>query len=144
MDITPIPMFEAKNKLPFFVHKAETEGPVFISRRNKTVGVILSIDEYNKLLLAKPKRTILEAAAEFRKKVDDTLTDEEIDLIEDNLNDLLGLEDFSLPTLEISVGADEQDVADIFGAIEKELKLTKQKFAVNEGKTSKLINICVS
>ena len=42
------------------------------------------------------------------------LTDEEIDLIEDNLNDLLGLEDFSLPTLEITVGADEQDVADIF------------------------------
>ena len=42
------------------------------------------------------------------------LSDEELDLIEDNLNDLLGLEDFSLPTLEISVNADEQDVADIF------------------------------
>ena len=84
MDTTPIPMFEAKNKLPLFVHKAETEGPVFISRRNKTVGVILSIDEYNKLLLAKPKRTILEAAAEFRKKVDGTLTDEEIDRILNN------------------------------------------------------------
>ena len=41
MDTTPIPMFEAKNKLPLFMHKAETEGPVFISRRNKTVGVIL-------------------------------------------------------------------------------------------------------
>ena len=84
MDTTPIPMFEAKNKLPLFMHKAETEGPVFISRRNKTVGVILSIDEYNKLLLAKPKRTILEAAAEFRKKVDDSLTDEEIDRIFNN------------------------------------------------------------
>ena len=84
MDKTPIPMFEAKNKLPLFMHKAETEGPVFISRRNKTVGVILSIDEYNKLLLAKPKRTILEAAAEFRKNVDDSLTDEEIDRIFNN------------------------------------------------------------
>ena len=84
MDTTPIPMFEAKNKLPLFMHKAETEGPVFISRRNKTVGVILSIDEYNKLLLGKPKRTILEAAAEFRKKVDGTLTDEEIDRILNN------------------------------------------------------------
>ena len=42
------------------------------------------------------------------------MTDEEQDLIEDSLNDLLGLEDFSLPTLEISVNADEQDVADIF------------------------------
>lgn len=48
------------------------------------------------------------------KKGEPELTDEELDLIEDNLNDLLGLEDFSLPTLEISVSADEQDVADIF------------------------------
>ena len=84
MDTKPVPMFEAKNKLPLFMHKEETEGPVFISRRDKTVGVLLSIDEYNKLLLAKPKRTILEAAAEFRKNVDDTLTDEEIDRIFNN------------------------------------------------------------
>ena len=76
-----VPMYEAKNKLPLFMHQAETTGPVFISRRNKTVGVILSIEEYNKLISVKPKRTILEAAAEFRKKVDDTLTDEEIDRI---------------------------------------------------------------
>lgn len=48
------------------------------------------------------------------KKGESELTDEERDLIEDNLNDLLGLEDFSLPTLEISDNADEQDVADIF------------------------------
>ena len=67
MDTKPIPMFEAKNKLPLFMHKAETEGPVFISRRNKTVGVILSIDEYNKLLLAKPKRTILDTGSPLWK-----------------------------------------------------------------------------
>lgn len=48
------------------------------------------------------------------KKGEDALTDEDNDIIEDNLNDLLGLEDYSLPTLEISVNADEQDVADIF------------------------------
>ncbi len=76
-----VPMYEAKNKLPLFMHQAEKVGPVFISRRNKTVGVILSIDEYNKLISARPKRTILEAAAEFRKKVDGNLTDEEIDRI---------------------------------------------------------------
>ena len=76
-----VPMYEAKNKLPLFMHQAETSGPVFISRRNKTVGVLLSIEEYNKMVAAKPKRTTLEAAAEFRKKVDDTLTDEEIDRI---------------------------------------------------------------
>ena len=94
MDTKPIPMFEAKNKLPLFMHKAETEGPVFISRRNKTVGVILSIDEYNKLLLAKPKHTILEAAAEFRKNVDDTLTDEEIDRIFNNRDSWTDIDDY--------------------------------------------------
>ena len=94
MDTTPIPMFEAKNKLPLFVHKAETEGPVFISRRNKIVGVILSIDEYNKLLLARPKRTILEAAAEFRKKVDGALTNEEIDRIFNNRESWTDADDY--------------------------------------------------
>lgn len=54
----------------------------------------------------------LNAARE--KKGEDCLTDEQNDLIEDNLNDLLTLEDYSLPTLEISANADEQDVADIF------------------------------
>ena len=76
-----VPMYEAKNKLPLFMNQAENSGPVFISRRNKTVGVILSIDEYNALISAKPKPTILEAAAEFRKKVDGSLKDEEIDRI---------------------------------------------------------------
>lgn len=41
-----IPIFEAKNKLPFFVHKAETEGPVHLSRRNKEITVIISASEY--------------------------------------------------------------------------------------------------
>ncbi len=40
-----VPMYEAKNKLPFFVHQAEESGAVFITSRNKTVGVILSFDE---------------------------------------------------------------------------------------------------
>lgn len=54
----------------------------------------------------------LEEARE--KKGEPPLTDAECDLIEDNLNALLNLEDYSLPTLEISDNADEQDVADIF------------------------------
>ena len=61
------------------------------------------------------RRAYIKSLNEARvKKGNEELSDEEIDLIEDNLNDLLGLEDFSLPTLEITVGADEQDVADIF------------------------------
>lgn len=48
------------------------------------------------------------------KKSEPELSDTEEDYIENNLNDLLNLEDFSLPTLEISSNTDEQDVADIF------------------------------
>ena len=76
-----VPMYEAKNKLPLFMHQAEESGPVFVTRRNKTVGVILSFDDYNKMLSKKPKRTILEAAEEFRRK--STLTNEDIDKIFD-------------------------------------------------------------
>ena len=43
----------------------------------------------------------------------DRLTDVEEDLIENNINALLNLTDYSLPTLEISYDAPEEDVADI-------------------------------
>ena len=42
-----IPIFEAKNRLPYFIHKAETEGPVFLSRRGKNVAVIISQNEFD-------------------------------------------------------------------------------------------------
>ena len=78
-----IPIYEAKNKLPYFMHQAETVGPVFISRRNKTVGVLLSIDEYNNFIAMKPKGTILDRAAEFRRKTAGLFTDKQIDEIFD-------------------------------------------------------------
>ncbi len=78
-----VPMYEAKNKLPLFMHQAEETGPVFISRRNKPVGVILSFDDYNKLISNSHKKTILEAAEEFRRKTAGTLTNEDIDKIFD-------------------------------------------------------------
>jgi len=78
-----VPIYEAKNKLPFFIHQAETVGPVFISRRNKTVGVLISIDEYNRFIANKPKETILDRAAEFRRKTAGLFTDKQIDEIFD-------------------------------------------------------------
>ena len=78
-----VPIYEAKNKLPFFIHQAETVGPVFISRRNKTVGVLISIDEYNRFIAIKPKETILDRAAEFRRKTAGLFTDKQIDEIFD-------------------------------------------------------------
>ncbi len=32
-----VPIFEAKNKLPFYIHQAEESGPVFISRHTKSL-----------------------------------------------------------------------------------------------------------
>lgn len=67
-----IPIFEAKNKLPFYIHKAETEGPVRLSRHNKEVAVIISASEYDNLLLQLKNcmkgKSIVERAAAFRKR----------------------------------------------------------------------------
>lgn len=78
-----VPIYEAKNKLPLFMHQAEKTGPVFISRRNKTVGVLLSFEEYNRILAKGRKDTILDRAAEFRRKTAGLFTNEDIDRIFD-------------------------------------------------------------
>ena len=57
------------------------------------------------------------------------LTDEEEDLIEENINDLLNLGIYSLPTLKINAKADEEDVADIFVRVNSGgQKLTEKNF----------------
>ena len=53
-----VPIFEAKNRLPFFIHKAETEGPVAISRRNKEVAFIISKEDYEAMSVSKPKSIV--------------------------------------------------------------------------------------
>lgn len=78
-----IPIFEAKNKLPLFIHQAEESGPVFISRRNKNVAVILSIDAFNKLNADAKKPPIWERAKKLREQYAPDLTNEEIDKIFD-------------------------------------------------------------
>ena len=65
------------------MHQAKESGPVFISRRNQTVGVLLSINEYNRIIARGKKDTILERAAEFRRKTAELLSDEDIDRIFD-------------------------------------------------------------
>ncbi len=79
--MNPIPIFEAKNKLPLFIHQAEESGPVFISRHNKSVAVILSIDEFNKLTASAKKTPIWERAKKLREQYAPDLTNEEIDQI---------------------------------------------------------------
>lgn len=78
-----IPIFEAKNKLPFFVHKAETEGPVHLSRRNKEVAVIISASEYEDMVLQlknlKKGKTFIERVSVFRKRNEAFYEDDNFD-----------------------------------------------------------------
>ena len=60
------------------------------------------------------RRFIRDANEGRQKKALPLLTDQEEDVIENNINELLNLSEYSLPTLEINYNADEQDVADIF------------------------------
>lgn len=57
------------------------------------------------------------------------LTDNEEILVEDSINNLLDLEDYSLPTLKISSKADEEDVSEIFVRVNSGgQKLTEKNF----------------
>ena len=73
-----VPVFEMKNKLSFYLHKAETEGPVYISNRGKPAFILQTIEDYEEKVKSAPKeKTPFEVAAEMRKKFG--LTDEDFD-----------------------------------------------------------------
>ena len=55
----PIPIYEAKNKLPYFIHLSETDGLVPISRRNKVVAYIISSNEFEEMILKTGKKKSL-------------------------------------------------------------------------------------
>ncbi|MBO4706360.1 MAG: type II toxin-antitoxin system prevent-host-death family antitoxin [Spirochaetaceae bacterium] len=76
-----VPVFEAKNKLPFFIHLAETDGPVPISRHNQEVAYIVSKADYEEMMIAsKPQKSIVEKMQERRKKYG--LEDDDFDYTE--------------------------------------------------------------
>lgn len=89
-----IPIYEAKNKLTFYIHQAEKEGPVKLSRHNKDVAVIVSNDDYGKLLAlansTAKRKSFLERAQDFRERNADFYSDSEIDGIFGNLKDNSG------------------------------------------------------
>ncbi|MCR6545694.1 DUF262 domain-containing protein [Dehalobacterium formicoaceticum] len=65
--------------------------------------------------VAKFRKAYIKSANEGRGKNSlQDLTDDEEYTIEENINDLLNLGIYSLPTLKINAKADEEDVADIF------------------------------
>lgn len=65
--------------------------------------------------ISKLRKAFIKTANEGRVKNNKPeLTEDEEDLIEENINDLLNLGIYSLPTLKINSKADEEDVANIF------------------------------
>lgn len=61
------------------------------------------------------RKSFIRSVNESREKNgEELLTEEEEDIIEENINNLLNLGIYSLPTLKISSKADEEDVAEIF------------------------------
>ena len=70
---------------------------------------------HDNLEISKFRRTLISKINEGRKKNEKPeLTDEEQDRIEDNINALLSLRNYTIPTLRILSKADEEDVAEIF------------------------------
>ena len=80
--------------------------------------------------VSKFRKSFIRQANDGRKKNGrPELTDVEEDLIEENLNDLLNLGIYTLPTLKISAKVDEEDVAEIFVRVNSGgTKLTEKNF----------------
>ncbi len=71
----PIPVFEAKNRLPFYIHLAETDGIVPIARRKDVVAYIVSSDEFESMKSRDEKKTLVERIHDSR--ADFGLTDDD-------------------------------------------------------------------
>lgn len=106
---------------------------VFLAKENNTISAF--------------RRKYIRAVNEARDKKElEELTDEEQDRIENNINALLNLSEYSLPTLEISYDAREEDVADIFVRVNSGgQSLTENNFiqtliSVYENETNDQIN----
>ena len=60
-----VPIFEAKNKLPFYIHQAEEGSPVPVSRHNNVVAYIVSKEDFENATAPK-KKTLVERIQESR------------------------------------------------------------------------------
>ncbi len=70
---------------------------------------------HENLEISKYRRALIQKMNDGRKRNDlPELSDEEQDRIEDNINALLSLRNYTIPTLRILSKADEEDVAEIF------------------------------
>ena len=100
-------------------------------RNTEWISVVSSVFEADRNhSVSKFRKSFIRQANEGRRRNDrPELTDEEEDLVEENLNDLLNLGIYTLPTLKINSKADEEDVAEIFVRVNSGgTKLTEKNF----------------
>lgn len=75
---------EARNQFAAIVRDAEeTNQPVQVTRRGQPVAVILSAEEYAKLIANQPKRDFWQAYLAYKEKWQDELMDTEDDIWKD-------------------------------------------------------------
>lgn len=96
-----------------------TDFNVWTQAFERSYQVIADIAEvfkaYDNMVLGKFRRELYARMNEGRRRNgQNELSEQEQDKIEDNINSLLNLRNFSIPTLRILAKADEEDVAEIF------------------------------
>lgn len=83
-----VPVFEAKNKLPLFIHQAEQGNPLAITRHNNVVAYLISKEDFEAFTSGgKKEKSLVEKLQEKRKEYD--LEDDDFDYTEyfDSLRD---------------------------------------------------------
>ncbi len=83
-----VPVYEAKNKLPLFIHQAEQGNPLAITRHNNVVAYLISKEDFEAFTCGgKKEKSLVEKLQEKRKEYD--LEDDDFDYTEyfDSLRD---------------------------------------------------------
>lgn len=83
-----VPVYEAKNKLPLFIHQAEQGNPTAITRHNNVVAYLISKEDFEAFTSGgKKEKSLVEKLQEKRKEYD--LEDDDFDYTEyfDSLRD---------------------------------------------------------
>ena len=83
-----VPVYEAKNKLPLFIHQAEQGNPLAITRHNNVVAYLISKEDFEEFASGgKKEKSLVEKLQEKRKAYN--LEDDDFDYTEyfDSLRD---------------------------------------------------------
>lgn len=76
-----VPVYEAKNKLPLFIHQAEQGNPLAITRHNNIVAYLISKEDFEALTKGgKKEKSLAERMQERRKEYG--LEDDDFDYTE--------------------------------------------------------------